>query len=70
METQAHETTPTRFAVRPLRINVPEEALVDLRRRVAAHCADRREVGRPAHAVPVLPRPTRHHRCEYDWRDK
>jgi hypothetical protein len=36
MQSQTHETTPTRFAVRPFRINVPEEALVDLRRRVAA----------------------------------
>jgi epoxide hydrolase-like protein len=36
METQTQETTPTRFAIRPFRINVAEEALVELRRRVLA----------------------------------
>ncbi len=36
MVSQTSETTPTRFVVRPFRINVPKEALVDLRRRVAA----------------------------------
>jgi hypothetical protein len=30
------ETSTDRTEVRPFRINVPEEALVDLRRRVAA----------------------------------
>src|SRR2546426_4452167 len=34
MQTQTHETTPA--AVRPFRINVPEEDLVELRRRVLA----------------------------------
>jgi hypothetical protein len=36
METQTHETTPILLAVRSFRINVAQEALVDLRRRVAA----------------------------------
>src|SRR5256714_3303163 len=36
MENQTNATTPTRFALRPFRINVPEEELVDLRRRIAA----------------------------------
>src|SRR5260370_17004252 len=35
METKTHETTST-SEVRPFRINVPEEDLVDLRRRLAA----------------------------------
>src|SRR5260370_6844527 len=33
METQTHETTP---AVRPFRVDIPEEAIADLRRRIAA----------------------------------
>ncbi len=36
MESQTYETTPTRSAVRPFHINIPEEALLDLRRRVLA----------------------------------
>jgi pimeloyl-ACP methyl ester carboxylesterase len=36
METHTHETTPTQFAIRPFRIDIPEEAFVDLRRRIAA----------------------------------
>jgi hypothetical protein len=36
METQTHETTPILMAVRSFRINVAQDALVDLRRRVAA----------------------------------
>ena len=35
METQTHETTPILLAVRSFRINVAQEALVDLRRRVS-----------------------------------
>ncbi len=35
METHTHETTST-SEVRPFRINVPEESLVELRRRVLA----------------------------------
>ena len=33
METQTHETTP---AIRPFRVDIPEEAIADLRRRIAA----------------------------------
>jgi Epoxide hydrolase N terminus len=36
MESQTHETTSTRFAVRPFRIDIPEEAIADLRRRITA----------------------------------
>ncbi len=34
MQTQTHETAPT--AIRPFRVNVPEEAIADLRRRITA----------------------------------
>ena len=33
MDTQTHETTPV---VRPFHVDIPEEAIVDLRRRIAA----------------------------------
>ena len=36
MENQTHATTPTRFAIRPFRVDIPEEALADLRRRITA----------------------------------
>ena len=36
METQTHATTSTRYAIRPFRIDIPEEAIADLRRRIAA----------------------------------
>ncbi len=36
METQTHETASTQFAIRPFRIDIPEEAIVDLRRRITA----------------------------------
>src|SRR5947209_18007572 len=36
MDTQTHETTPTNFAIRPFRVDIPEEAIADLRRRIAA----------------------------------
>jgi pimeloyl-ACP methyl ester carboxylesterase len=36
METQSHATTSTQFAIRPFRVDMPEEAIADLRRRIAA----------------------------------
>ena len=36
MENQTNATTPTRFALRPFRVDIPEEAIADLRRRIAA----------------------------------
>src|SRR5438874_6875246 len=36
MDTQTHETTPTQFAIRPFRVDIPEEAIADLRRRITA----------------------------------
>src|SRR6266700_2213998 len=32
MDTQTHATTPTQFPIRPFRVNIPEEAIADLRR--------------------------------------
>jgi pimeloyl-ACP methyl ester carboxylesterase len=36
MQSQTNETTSTQFAIRPFRVDIPEEAFVDLRRRIAA----------------------------------
>jgi hypothetical protein len=65
METQTHETTPIPLAVRSFRINVAQEALVDLRRRVAATLWLGRSWrgGWRAHVMPAVPRHTRHQRC-------
>ena len=66
METQTHETTAT--AVRPFRVDMPEEAIADLRRRIAATrwpdkelVADRvagRAAGDAPGARALLERPT------------
>jgi pimeloyl-ACP methyl ester carboxylesterase len=36
METQTNTTTQTQFAIRPFRVDIPEEAIADLRRRINA----------------------------------
>src|SRR5713101_8880133 len=71
MESQTHETTPTRFAVRPFRINVPEEALVDLRRRVVAtRWPDRETVTDRSQGVQLakIQELVRYWGTDYDWR--
>jgi len=71
METQTHETTPTRFAIRPFRINVPEEALVDLRRRVlATRWPDRETVTDRSQGAQLakIQELVRYWGTDYDWR--
>ena len=36
MENQNQETTSTQFALRPFRVDIPDEAIAELRRRIAA----------------------------------
>jgi hypothetical protein len=36
MDTQTYQTTSTQFAIRPFRVDLPDEAIADLRRRIAA----------------------------------
>ncbi len=71
METQTHQTTPTSFAVRPFRINVPEEALVDLRRRVlATRWPDRETVTDRSQGAQLakIQELVRYWGTDYDWR--
>ncbi len=68
MENQTHETTP---AVRPFRINVPEEALVDLRRRaLATRWPERETVTDAAQGVQLATTQAlaRYWATDYDWR--
>ncbi len=58
-------------AVRPFRIEVPEEALTDLRRRIAATVWPEREtVGDTSQGVPLamMQELARHWATDYDWR--
>src|SRR3989454_3811331 len=71
MESQTHETTPTHLAVRPFRINVPEEALVDLRRRIAAtRWPDRETVTDRSQGAQLakIQELVRYWGTDYDWR--
>ncbi len=71
MESQTHETTPTSFAIRPFRINVPEEALVDLRRRVTAtRWPDRETVTDRSQGAQLakIQELVRYWGTDYDWR--
>jgi len=58
-------------AIRPFRINVPEEALIDLRRRIAAtRWPDRETVADRSQGVPLatIQPLVRYWGTEYDWR--
>jgi pimeloyl-ACP methyl ester carboxylesterase len=68
--TQA-ETSMARTGVRPFRINVPEEALVDLRRRIAAtQWPEKETVADESQGVPLamMQKLARYWATEYDWR--
>src|SRR5229473_6403299 len=70
METHTHETTST-SEVRPFRINVPEEDLVELRRRVlATRWPDKETVADQSQGVQLvkLQELVRYWGTDYDWR--
>ncbi len=70
METQTYETTPT-HEVRPFRINVPEEDLVELRRRVlATRWPDKETVADPSQGVQLatMQKLARYWGTDYDFR--
>src|SRR5262245_1550050 len=63
--------TADSYAIRPFRISVPEEQLVDLRRRIAAtRWPDRETVNDPSQGTPLakLQELLRYWGTDYDWR--
>ena len=71
METQTHATTSTRFALRPFRVDMPEEAIADLRRRIAAtQWPEKETVADQSQGVPLatMQQLARYWGTEYDWR--
>jgi len=70
METHTHETTST-SEVRPFRINVPEESLVELRRRVlATRWPDKETVADQSQGAQLakMQELVRYWGTDYDWR--
>src|SRR6059058_4536368 len=71
MENQTNATTPTRFALRPFRVDIPEEAIADLRRRIAATRWPSRElVADRSQGVQLatLQALARYWATDHDWR--
>jgi pimeloyl-ACP methyl ester carboxylesterase len=71
MENQTHETTSTRFALRPFRVDMPEEAIADLRQRIAAtRWSEKETVADPSQGVQLatMQQLARYWATEYDWR--
>jgi hypothetical protein len=69
--TSGNVTTMTHPAVRPFTINVPEEALADLRRRIAATRWPQKELVEDASQgvqAATLQELTRYWATDYDWR--
>jgi pimeloyl-ACP methyl ester carboxylesterase len=71
MESQTQKTTQTQFAVRPFHIDVPEEALVDLRLRVqGTRWPDKETVPDPSQGVQLatMQKLARYWSTDYDLR--
>jgi hypothetical protein len=71
LSTASPKVITTDTEVRPFRINVPEEAIVDLRRRVAAtRWPDRETVTDDSQGVPLatMQKVARYWSEKYDWR--
>jgi pimeloyl-ACP methyl ester carboxylesterase len=71
METQNNVTTATQSAIRPFSINVPEEELVELRRRIAAtRWPDKETVPDPSQGVQLatMQKLARYWGTDYDFR--
>jgi pimeloyl-ACP methyl ester carboxylesterase len=71
MENHTHETTPTRFALRPFRVDMPEEAIADLRRRIAStRLPDKETVADQSQGVQLatIQALARYWETEYDFR--
>ena len=71
MDTRTNATTPTRFAIRPFRVDFPEEAIADLRRRIAAtRWPDKETVTDPSQGVQLatMQKLVRYWGSDYDFR--
>src|SRR5512142_575581 len=71
METQNQQTTSTQFALRPFRVDMPDEAIAELHRRIAATRWPSRElVTDRSQGVQLAPLQelARYWGADYDWR--
>ncbi len=71
MDTQTHATTSTQFAIRPFRVDIPEEAIADLRQRiVATRWPDKEIVADPSQGVQqaTMQKLARYWGTDYDFR--
>jgi pimeloyl-ACP methyl ester carboxylesterase len=71
MKNQTHATTSTQFALRPFRVEIPEEALAEMRRRIAAtQWPERETVSDSSQGVPLetMQELARYWATDYDWR--
>src|SRR5271157_597249 len=71
METQTHATISTQFAIRPFRVDMSEEAIADLRRRIAAtRWPDKETVADQSQGAQLssLQALVRYWGSGYDWR--
>jgi pimeloyl-ACP methyl ester carboxylesterase len=70
MENQTHATTRTRFAIRPFRVDMPDEALADLRRRITTtRWPDKETVADQSQGAQLatMKELVRYWGTDYDW---
>jgi pimeloyl-ACP methyl ester carboxylesterase len=71
MDTQTHATISTQFAIRPFRVDMTEDAIADLRRRIAAtRWPDKETVSDQSQGAQLssLQELVRYWGSDYDWR--
>ncbi len=71
MENHTHATTSTQFALRPFRVDMPDEAIADLRRRLAAtRWPDKETVADQSQGVQLatMKELVRYWGADHDWR--
>ena len=71
MENHTHATTSTQFALRPFRVDMPDEAIADLRRRIAAtRWPDKETVADQSQGVQLatMKELVRYWGADHDWR--
>ncbi len=71
MDTHTHATTSTQLAIRPFRVDIPEEAIAELRRRIAARrWPDKETVADQSQGVQLatIQELARYWGTDYDWR--